>query len=98
MIARALMLVNRGSRTGSWLTAHENITHIVHGIKWVIFFDGNRHGVIAGATCTGKTVSLIVLVEGFPRMGMPVSVADVKGDISGLATERSSYPSGFRPA
>jgi DNA helicase HerA-like ATPase len=46
---------------------------------------GNRHGLIAGATGTGKTVSLIVLAEGFSRLGVPVFVADVKGDVAGLA-------------
>ncbi len=46
---------------------------------------GNRHGLIAGATGTGKTISLMVLAEGFSRMGVPVFMADVKGDASGLA-------------
>lgn len=46
---------------------------------------GNRHGLIAGATGTGKSVSLMVLAEGFSRLGVPVFMADVKGDISGLA-------------
>jgi DNA helicase HerA-like ATPase len=46
---------------------------------------GNRHGLIAGATGTGKTVSLMVLAEAFSRMGVPVFMADVKGDVSGLA-------------
>jgi DNA helicase HerA-like ATPase len=44
----------------------------------------NRHGLIAGATGTGKTVSLQVLAEGFSRAGVPVFLADVKGDLSGL--------------
>ncbi len=46
---------------------------------------GNRHGLVAGATGTGKTVSLMVMAEGFSRMGVPVFLADVKGDIAGLA-------------
>ena len=46
---------------------------------------GNRHGLVAGATGTGKSVSLMVMAEGFSRMGVPVYMADVKGDISGLA-------------
>ncbi len=45
----------------------------------------NRHGLIAGATGTGKTVTLRVLAEGFSRRGVPVFMADVKGDLSGLA-------------
>ncbi|MDX9745132.1 MAG: helicase HerA-like domain-containing protein [Syntrophales bacterium] len=46
---------------------------------------GNRHGLVSGATGTGKTVSLMVLAEGFSRLGVPVFMADVKGDVSGLA-------------
>jgi len=46
---------------------------------------GNRHGLIAGATGTGKSVSLMVLAEGFSRIGVPVFMADVKGDIAGMA-------------
>ena len=45
----------------------------------------NRHGLIAGATGTGKTVTLQVLAEGFSRMGVPVFTADVKGDLSGIS-------------
>ena len=44
----------------------------------------NRHGLIAGATGTGKTVSLKVLAEGFSEMGVPVFLSDVKGDLSGM--------------
>lgn len=46
----------------------------------------NRHGMIAGATGTGKTVTLQVLAEGFSRIGVPVFMADVKGDLSGMAS------------
>ncbi|WP_163117413.1 helicase HerA-like domain-containing protein, partial [Acinetobacter baumannii] len=46
---------------------------------------GNRHGLVAGATGTGKTVTLMTLAEGFSRRGVPVFLADVKGDVSGLA-------------
>ncbi|MGY6630353.1 MAG: helicase HerA-like domain-containing protein [Wenzhouxiangella sp.] len=46
---------------------------------------GNRHGLVAGATGTGKTVTLMMLAEGFSRMGVPVFMADAKGDVSGLA-------------
>ena len=46
---------------------------------------GNRHGLVAGATGTGKSVTLMVLAEGFSRLGVPVFMADVKGDIAGLA-------------
>jgi DNA helicase HerA-like ATPase len=44
----------------------------------------NRHGLIAGATGTGKTVSLRVLAEGFSRAGVPIFMADVKGDLAGM--------------
>jgi DNA helicase HerA-like ATPase len=45
---------------------------------------GNRHGLIAGATGTGKTVTLQILAEGFSAQGVPVFMSDVKGDLSGL--------------
>ena len=44
----------------------------------------NRHGLIAGATGTGKTVTLQVLAEGFSQLGVPVFMADVKGDLAGI--------------
>ncbi len=50
----------------------------------------NRHGLIAGATGTGKTVTLQGIVEGFSRAGVPCFVADVKGDLSGLAMAGSA--------
>ena len=46
---------------------------------------GNRHGLVTGATGTGKTVTLQVLAEGFSRAGVPVFCADIKGDLSGIA-------------
>ena len=49
------------------------------------FKRANRHGLIAGATGTGKTVTLQGIAEGFSQAGVPVFVADVKGDLSGLA-------------
>ncbi|MDA8142070.1 MAG: DUF853 family protein [Desulfobacteraceae bacterium] len=53
---------------------------------------GNRHGLIAGATGTGKTVTLQVLAEGFSRLGVPVWAADIKGDLSGLAAAGKPHP------
>ncbi len=47
----------------------------------------NRHGLVAGATGTGKTVTLQILTEGFSAAGVPVFCADVKGDLSGMAAE-----------
>ena len=49
----------------------------------------NRHGLIAGATGTGKTVTLQILAEGFSNAGVPVFLSDVKGDLSGLANAGS---------
>ncbi|GAB4259273.1 MAG: DUF853 domain-containing protein [Methylomicrobium sp.] len=46
----------------------------------------NRHGVISGATGTGKTVTLQILAEGFSKLGVPVFLADIKGDLSGIAS------------
>ncbi|MDD2189329.1 MAG: DUF853 family protein [Eubacteriales bacterium] len=47
----------------------------------------NRHGLIAGATGTGKTVTLKVLAESFSKLGVPVFLADIKGDLAGLAVQ-----------
>jgi len=52
----------------------------------------NRHGLITGATGTGKTVTLQVLAEGFSRAGVPVFCADIKGDLSGLAVAGEAKP------
>lgn len=52
----------------------------------------NRHGLIAGATGTGKTVSLQIMAEGFSRMGVPVFMADVKGDLSGISQPGKEHP------
>ncbi|PUB11241.1 helicase HerA-like domain-containing protein [Yoonia sediminilitoris] len=50
----------------------------------------NRHGLIAGATGTGKTVTLQIMAEGFSAAGVPVFLSDVKGDLSGLAVSGSA--------
>ena len=52
----------------------------------------NRHGLVAGATGTGKTVTLQTLAEGFSRMGSPVFAVDVKGDLSGIAAAGTAHP------
>jgi len=52
----------------------------------------NRHGLIAGATGTGKTVTLQILAEGFSEIGVPVFMADVKGDLAGMSVPGSSHP------
>lgn len=51
-------------------------------LKW-----GNRHGLVAGATGTGKTVTLQNLAEGFSNAGVPVFLSDIKGDLSGMCRE-----------
>jgi uncharacterized protein len=52
----------------------------------------NRHGLVTGATGTGKTVTLQVLADNFSRLGVPVFLADVKGDLSGLSAAGSATP------
>jgi DNA helicase HerA-like ATPase len=52
----------------------------------------NRHGLVAGATGTGKTVSLLVMAEGLSRIGVPVLMADVKGDVAGLSMPGVTTP------
>lgn len=52
----------------------------------------NRHGLVTGATGTGKTVTLQVLAEGFAAHGVPVFAADIKGDLSGIAAPGNSKP------
>ncbi len=52
----------------------------------------NRHGLIAGATGTGKTVTLQILAEGFSQAGVPVFAADVKGDLSGISQAGKDNP------
>jgi DNA helicase HerA-like ATPase len=61
-----------------WLARADDDIHLLPGVA-------NRHGLIAGATGTGKTVSLRVLAEAFSDGGVPVFLADIKGDLSGLA-------------
>src|ERR1700739_927934 len=52
---------------------------------WLTRGLANRHGLVPGATGTGKTVSLQVMAEGFARAGVPVFAADIKGDLSGIS-------------
>ncbi|MDP3546525.1 MAG: DUF853 family protein, partial [Phreatobacter sp.] len=60
--------------------------------EWLALKFGNRHGLITGATGTGKTVSLQVLAEGFSNAGVPVFAADIKGDLSGVAAIGEEKP------
>ena len=65
-----------------WMANNENGDNIFLLPKMA-----NRHGLIAGATGTGKTITLKVLAEAFSDMGVPVFLADVKGDLSGMVKE-----------
>jgi hypothetical protein len=76
----------------AFVTEVVNVTDILLGKSvlqpadiWLHARYGNRHGMIAGATGTGKSVSLMVMAEGFSRLGVPVFIADVKGDLAGLS-------------
>ncbi len=63
-----------------WLAAGEQPVYLEPSMA-------NRHGLIAGATGTGKTVTLKVLAEAFSEMGVPVFVADIKGDLTGMCAQ-----------
>ena len=58
-------------------------------MEQLLFHRANRHGVVAGATGTGKTVTLQIMAQGFSDAGVPVFCADVKGDLSGLCVPGS---------
>src|SRR5947207_13987687 len=60
--------------------------------QYLLLKYGNRHGLIAGATGTGKTVSLQTIAEGFSAYGVPVFMADVKGDLSGVSQPGADNP------
>jgi uncharacterized protein len=66
-------------------TAHGGDVHLLASMA-------NRHGLVTGATGTGKTVTLQVLADRFSRIGVPVFLADVKGDLSGVAAPGSATP------
>ena len=55
----------------------------------LLYSRANRHGVVAGATGTGKTVTLQIMAQGFSDAGVPVFCADVKGDLSGICVPGS---------
>ncbi len=68
-----------------------------NGSQWLRLDRSNRHGLVAGATGTGKTVTLQGLAEGFSRAGVPVFAADVKGDLSGMAMPGSADQKAHEP-
>ena len=61
------------------------IAHCDNGPLSIIGKMANRHGLVAGATGTGKTVTLQVLAESFSQVGVPCFMADMKGDVSGIS-------------
>lgn len=67
------------------------------GAQFLRLDRANRHGLVAGATGTGKTVTLQVLAEGFSRAGVPVFAADVKGDLSGMAMPGNAQQRAHEP-
>ncbi len=73
--------------------APESLT-IAKGKGWISLLPGmaNRHGLVAGATGTGKTVTLRVMAERFSAIGVPVFMADIKGDLSGIARPGGGEP------
>ncbi|VFR50927.1 ATPase component BioM of energizing module of biotin ECF transporter [plant metagenome] len=68
------------------------IAHGEHGALALLPAMANRHGCITGATGTGKTVTLQVLAEQFSRLGTPVFLADIKGDLTGISQAGASSP------
>lgn len=73
-----------------------NTTHILLGASeqnkvHQLLAQSNRHGLIAGATGTGKTITLQILAEGFSRAGVPVFASDIKGDLSGLSISGKTH-------
>ena len=66
--------------------------------QYLLLKYGNRHGLVAGATGTGKTVSLQTVAEGFSAAGVPVFMADVKGDLSGIAAAGGDNPKAIERA
>src|SRR5690554_3548133 len=74
-----------GKRGGAMLTKSAVYLGTSTKPEYLALDFANRHGLITGATGTGKTVTLQILTEGFSRAGVPVFCADVKGDVAGLS-------------
>jgi uncharacterized protein len=74
------------------MATHIDIGMAPEGMQQLALKRGNRHGLIAGATGTGKTVTLQVLAEAFAREGVNVFAADIKGDLSGVAVPGDPPP------
>jgi len=79
------------------MSPNENATDPIllgkgENLQYLLPAFGNRHGLVTGATGTGKTVTLQVIAEGFSRIGVPVFLADVKGDLAGLSQPIAPHP------
>jgi hypothetical protein len=79
------------------MSPNENTTDPIllgkgENLQYLLPAFGNRHGLVTGATGTGKTVTLQVIAEGFSRIGVPVFLADVKGDLAGLSQPIAPHP------
>jgi DNA helicase HerA-like ATPase len=81
-------VMDQGSAAASIMVGGGGEGHAVQ--QHLLLGYGNRHGLIAGATGTGKTITLQILAEGFSAAGVPVFLSDVKGDLSGLAASGSA--------
>ncbi|HQA66328.1 MAG TPA: DUF853 family protein, partial [Bacillota bacterium] len=68
-----------------WIAKGDNPVYLLPNMA-------NRHGLIAGATGTGKTITLKVMAESFSDMGVPVFLTDIKGDLAGLSEQGSDNP------
>ncbi|MGQ3672983.1 helicase HerA-like C-terminal domain-containing protein [Xanthobacter sp. TB0136] len=76
-----------GRRTDAAQAAEGAQAQAIEAGEYLALRLSNRHGLVTGATGTGKTVTLQVLAEGFSRAGVPVFAADIKGDLSGIAVQ-----------
>jgi DNA helicase HerA-like ATPase len=84
----------RSAEDEATMTEMPMIAKAVDGGEELVLLAGmaNRHGLVAGATGTGKTVTLQVMAEAFSSIGVPVFAADVKGDLSGISQPGKSSP------
>jgi len=91
-MAKQMTLADQGHKITSEVIIDGNIYLGSDGVdnQFLKLKFANRHGLIAGATGTGKTVSLQGIAEAFSKAGVPVFIADVKGDLSGIAAEGGS--------